>query len=104
MALRQNRLCSAIRSNGFFPRGPGSETRSRCPGPSPPGKRPGDSASFGFQVSSWISGTTSPHVSPPGVFFAGVVGLLRRSGSRGVGTGWSVAKSGCARPPPCGAS
>ena len=64
----------------------------------------GDSVSSDCQVFFQISGTTSSHVSPPGAFFAGVVGVLRRSGSEGVGIGWSVAKSGCARPPLSGAT
>jgi len=50
---------------------------------------PGDSASSDFQVFSWIFGTASPHVSPHGAIFAGGVGLRRRSGSEGVGIGWS---------------
>jgi len=48
----------------------------------------GDSASSDFQVFSWFSDTTSPHVSPHGAFFAGVVGIPRRSGSKGAGIGW----------------
>lgn len=64
----------------------------------------GDSVSSDCQVFSRILGTTRSHVSPPGAFFAGVVGSLRRSGPKGVGIGWSVAKSGCARPPLCGAT
>jgi len=48
---------------------------------------PEDSASSDLQVFSWILGTTSPHVSPHGALFAGVVGLRREGWPQESGTG-----------------